>query len=223
MAATLPVAGPRVIVIPVGPFGGQVARLLTSGDGYRPGAADDLEPSFAAGVTAVIIATWRACPSLFEQADELALRYEVPWLPVVMEHPRLRIGPWVDPQLGPCYLCYQQRKIQHDRQHAATSTLEAAYDRDPDCGPGGYLPHHARVAAGVAAMTVRSGTTERRARDSGPCTAGQVSLINVLTWQTATHRVLARHGCRCGQAGRIGSGLTAVLARTRVLETGRTR
>lgn len=212
MAAAVPLAGPRAAVTAVGPFGDHVARLLISDDGYERRAAADMEAGFASGV-ALVIASWRPLPSLWEEADELAFRYAVPWLPVVMEHPRMRIGPWVDPRLGgPCHRCYRQRKIQHDRQHAASSALEAAYDRDPGCGPRGYLPHHARVAAAIAAISVRSGTAGQRPQGSGQ--AGLVSVINVLTWQAARHHVVAVHGCsRCGRADRLDGRLSALLAR----------
>jgi bacteriocin biosynthesis cyclodehydratase domain-containing protein len=222
MAATLPVGGARVAATGVGSFGRQVAGLLATGHCHLV-APDDLEACFASGVDAVVVAMWRACPSLCEQADERAFRYGVPWLPVVMEHPRLRIGPWVDPLSGPCYECYRQRKIQHDTHHAATSALEAAYDRDQACGPGGYLPHHARAVAGIAGITVRRGIAARCSRGAGPPPAGEVSVINLLTWQTATHGVVARHGCpRCGQEKGAANGLGAILVRTHVSATGTT-
>jgi bacteriocin biosynthesis cyclodehydratase domain-containing protein len=222
LAATLPVAGVRVAATAAGSFGGQVAALLASGNCHVV-APDEVKACFASGVDAVVVAMWRACPSLCEQTDGQAFRYGVPWLPVVMEHPRLRIGPWVDPLLGPCYECYRQRKIQHDTHHAATSALEGAYERDPACGPGGYLPHHARVAAGIAGMTLRRGIAARRSRGLSPGPAGEVSVINVLTWQTATHRVIARHGCpRCGREDGPGNGLGAVLATTHAAAMGKT-
>ena len=196
MAATLhvddafPVNRPRspsgddtsLSVIGLGPFGERVAQHLlgTRPDAKRVAAAD-LGNAFTATGEAVVLALWRPEPELCEQADELSWRRGVPWLPVVMDHRAVSVGPLVS-QPGPCFRCYRRRREQHDVQPAATAALLAAYARDAGAGPAGYLPHHARMAAGLATQMLRGdlvpaaawppGRPGIRSGGDGPAAAG---------------------------------------------------
>lgn len=191
-------------VMGVGGFGERTARLLAA---EFPDAetlpGPDLSRGFDGSPCTVVVAAWRPAPSLTEQADELAYRFSTPWLPVVMESTVVRVGPLVRPPQRPCFRCYWERRKQHDRQRAVTAVLHAAYDQDPRCGPGGHLPHHARLAAAVAAGVLRSGRT------------GEVTTIRLDVWGMKTDHVVPPHGCpRCGGSGekdRRGS-LRAALA-----------
>ncbi len=173
-----------------GAFGSRVADLLTSA---LPGAQRFAEPAdaFAAGAGAVVLALWRPSPALCEQVDELAFKTGRPWLAVIAEHPVIQIGPWIAPPAAPCYACYQARRVQHDKQYETTALLEYAYDRDMSCGPAGFLPHHARTAAGIALSML-----EAAAR--GTPVTGRVVTAGLTRLGMSAHHVVPVHGCtRC--------------------------
>jgi len=175
--------GPLALVA-AGDFGHRVMRLLAQAfPGSREVAAADLPAAFSQEVTAIVVAVPRPAWALCERADELAYRHRKPWLPVVMEHPALRVGPLVRPPSGPCFACYRARRRQHDTERAASAVLEAAYDADASLTPYGYLPHHARLAAAVATRFLTRRET------------GRVFAIDVLSSHSGTHQVISCHDC----------------------------
>jgi bacteriocin biosynthesis cyclodehydratase domain-containing protein len=179
----------QAALISMGDFGGAVARNLLR----RPDCAAwplDLESAFSGPADVVVIAMWRQDGAVCETADDLAFQFSRPWLPITMDHPRVRIGPLVVPGTGPCYGCFLERRAQHDAQLAITSALNGAYRDDPDAGPRGYLDHHARLAAGLAQLTIES--LRRGPADS----AGRVLSFNVLRRGIRAHRVLGCGDCR---------------------------
>lgn len=178
----------------VGAFGGRVADLLTSA---LPGAQRFAEPAdaFGAGAGAVVLALWRPSPALCEVVDELAFRSQRPWLPVIAEHPVIRVGPWIAPPAAPCYDCYQARRVQHDEQRETTGLLHDAYDRDESCGPAGFLPHHARIAAAIALSMIQAAAR-------GTPVTGQVVTARLTRREVSADRVVPVHDCvRCSPPG----------------------
>jgi bacteriocin biosynthesis cyclodehydratase domain-containing protein len=170
--------------------------LLTSA---LPGAQRFAVPADAFGADAdagaVVLALWRPSPALCERVDELAFSSQRPWLPVIAEHPVIRVGPWIAPPAAPCYACYQARRGQHDEQRETTGLLHDAYDRDESCGPAGFLPHHARTAAGIALSML-----EAAAR--GTLVTGQVVTARLTRLEVSADRVVPMHGCaRCSSPG----------------------
>jgi bacteriocin biosynthesis cyclodehydratase domain-containing protein len=139
---------------------------------------------------------------VYRSADRAAWQHGVPWLPVVNEDVVIRIGPWVVPGEGPCFDCYLARRVQHDDQYAITADLWTAYAADPECGPRGFLPQHARATAGAA----------RGLLDQSPA-PGTVIALNVRTGNLDSHRVLRCHGCaRCAPETVPGLDRTGALA-----------
>jgi bacteriocin biosynthesis cyclodehydratase domain-containing protein len=199
----------RVALAGIGDFGLDVAGMLAKSEGSSLVTVSALEKALSEGIVAVA-AMWRPCPDLCERLDELSFQAGTPWLPIVMEHPRIRIGPWGAAPGGPCYRCYSARKRQHDTQPEVTRALDAAYKRDATGGPLGYLPHHVTIAAGLAKLRLR------RLADGGVATvAGEALAVNVITGGSVAHRVIPCHGCaRCRTADRLGGrpSLSQVLA-----------
>ena len=110
-----------VALLGCGPFGQRVADLLSATISSRQVDREDgLGECFRAGTAAAVVALWRTEPSLTRTADELSFARMIPWLPVVMEHPRMRIGPLVFPGEGPCFRCFTMRLAQHDPQYETT-------------------------------------------------------------------------------------------------------
>ncbi len=199
MAATYGLTPGRVAIAGVGDFGLDVADALAKSEGARSVTPGVLESALADGVVAVA-ALSRPCPDLCERLDELAFQAGTPWLPIVMEHPRIRVGPWGAAPAGPCYRCYCGRKRQHDTQPAVTRALEAAYDGGTASGPEGYLPHHVNLAVGLASLSLR-----RHAAQGIAAAAGEALLVNVTSGRPAAHAVVPSHGCtRCRPGDRLG-------------------
>jgi len=175
--------GPLVLVA-AGDFGHRVTQLLAQAfPGSRDVAAADFPAAFTKEVTAIVVAVPRPAWALCERADKLAYRHQKPWLPVVMEHPALRVGPLVRPPSGPCFACYRARRRQHDTECAASAVLDAAYDADASLTPAGYLPHHARLAAAVATRFLTRWES------------GRVFAIDVLSSHSGAHQVISCHDC----------------------------
>lgn len=186
-----------VTIVSTGPFGSRVSEMLAAGHGDRRQLrAGKITAAFAARPGAVVLALWRLDTRLCERADELSFSTGTRWLPVIMEHPLIRIGPLICPPAGPCFGCYLRRRGQHDSQPWATAALRAAYEADDDCGPAGYLPHHARMAAAVADIMLG-----RQQAAAGSA----VTTIRLHRGSVGTNRVIACHGCpRCGEDAPAG-------------------
>ena len=187
----------------LGPFGARVASGLAD---LLPRATvvDSVRAAFDGPPDAVILVSWRPSAAEFDRADELAYAQEVPWLPVTLEHPVLRVGPWVDPPSGPCHSCYRSRTAQHDRQLATSRVLHAAYDNDPTLGHRGFLPGHVRVAASFVALLLR--------RDPN---AGHVYTIGLTETRVKASSVVPVHGCaHCGRQNVVPNVLAGQLGWT---------
>jgi bacteriocin biosynthesis cyclodehydratase domain-containing protein len=142
-----------------------------------------------------IVAAWRLDWRLFEAVDEAAFRCGHRWLPVVFEHPHIRVGPLIVPGVSGCHRCYQARRAQHDEHPELNEAIDAAYARDHTLGPAGYLPHHVRLAAALA-----------RRHGTGAGQAGRVSVVNILTGRFSTHALVPCHNCpRCAASLRDGT------------------
>jgi bacteriocin biosynthesis cyclodehydratase domain-containing protein len=207
LTAVLSSAGPAG-PLSVGEFGDQVIAFLLGGAGSTAAAgadraavgdADGLDAVFESTREPVVLALWRPCPSLCRRADNLAFRYWRPWLPVVMDHPRVRVGPLVAPGRGACFGCFEARRAQHDDHRADTDVVLAAYDRDAGLGPRGHLSQHARLAAALAEIMLS------QFAHAPSAAAGQVISLNMLGGGLRRHRVVPVPGCaRCGPPRRPG-------------------
>lgn len=183
-----------VHLIAAGPFGVAVAERLEAAFDATATTHADASGRFwsqtwpAADVH--VLCAWRAMPWLAARLDEVAFAWGVPWLPVVCEHPELRVGPLVVPGRGPCYGCFRRRLAQHRPSERLTAELHRLYDGDAAAGPRGHMPFHALLAAASA----------RAALDAGE--PGRVVQHNLVTRKSAAGRTVGVHGCeRCG--GRV--------------------
>jgi bacteriocin biosynthesis cyclodehydratase domain-containing protein len=183
----IPPASVRVGLVGLGGFGERVTLLLAADEPEsRIFGAEDMQTAIASS-RILILACWRPAPALCDLADHLAFRYERAWLPVILEESVIRVGPLIHPTSGPCFRCFRRRALQHDDNRAVTIVVHQAYDRDPDCGPDGYLPCHARAAAGVAHSVVAGHPSAQPSQASAVVTisllrAGAVQRNAVLPW-----------------------------------------
>jgi bacteriocin biosynthesis cyclodehydratase domain-containing protein len=203
----------------VGEFGRRVAGFMSAwlakAREFDPGSG--ISTAFSAQPDAVVLALWRPEPELCETADELSFRSLVPWLPVIMEHPVVRIGPLVWPTTGPCYGCYARRKAQHDQQPWATAAIDAHYRRDQACGPRGYLPQQARMAAALALETLTADMASARCPSQSPLDGAVVTTVGLVSGGLQANAVVTGHNCgRCDAPGSSPSldRLSQLAART---------
>ena len=197
------------VLVGAGAFGERVAHLLAHRvPGRRVVAVEDLESAARTRPAALLLAVGRPAPALCQHADELAYEIGFPWLPVIAETSHLRIGPWISPPDGPCFECYHTRRLQHDRQLASTLLVHRACDGDADYGSFGHLPHHARLAAGLAnsfLAAARPGSASRF--------AATVVSARLATGKITTSRVVPCHFCeRCADPAETAGASAALLA-----------
>jgi hypothetical protein len=102
----------------------------------------------------LVLATWREVPALAHSLDRLP---RIPWwIPIVYDHPMIRVGPLLGPDLPGCYDCLTGRLLSAAENPALKRDMWAMYDRDSTIGIHGYLEHHAVIAASLAATLFRS-------------------------------------------------------------------
>lgn len=141
------------LVIPVGDFGRAVSRHLITE--IPTATVVDQETACSADTSSpLILATWREVPALARSLDRLR---RIPWwIPVVYDHPMIRVGPLLGPDLPGCYDCLTGRMLSAAENPALKRDMWAMYDRDSTLGIDGYLEHHAVIAASLAAALSRS-------------------------------------------------------------------
>jgi bacteriocin biosynthesis cyclodehydratase domain-containing protein len=196
VAATVHVTRTRQCTyVGAGAFGRRVIELLAdlAGAGGTLGQ-EEIGAALGTPAGSLVAALWRPDPGVCEQADAAAYRTGRPWLPVVMEYPVIYVGPVIRPPHGPCFSCMRRRRVQHDAHHAATAAVHACYAASQDCGPAGYLPNHARMAAAVAHRMLCQQAV------SPPDSRGVAS--DVVMLGLADGHIMSRPVVRCGDCRR---------------------
>jgi bacteriocin biosynthesis cyclodehydratase domain-containing protein len=185
-------------LVGVGPFGAAVTRVLSRStpDSQRV-ETSDMGRAFA-DHGLVVLVSGRLSPTEYETADAASAALSRPWLPAVLEGDRIRVGPVVAPGRGPCFQCYLRRRDQHDVNRATSALLRDHYAQNPEAAPGGFLPHHVSLAAGMTSAVLGA------LRDStGPALSrlsGQVFTMGTHDCTIRRDHVVALHGCiRCGK------------------------
>lgn len=182
-----------------GDFGAATVDLLRAGS---PGPS---LPPPAAGIGPADLMTGRPAAwvivadhlddDLAEEADDTAHRRGIPWLAVEAGHQRVTVGPLVVPGRGPCHGCFRRRRVQHDPRWPLTQALRAARTADESLRPNGFLPHQARITAGIVSLLLTS-------LAGGTARPGTVITLELNRSLMRSDLVLACHGCaRCG--GRV--------------------
>ena len=171
-----------------GAFGTDIgAMLAASGLPMRPVEAGALVCEIATGTSPVaIVAAAYPSATRLVAVDDVAAESGVVLLPVVFEASYIRVGPWSDRRRGPCVSCYLTRRGQHEDR-----TIAAAYVTGTVRPPSGHMPHHIRLAAGLALTLIEDAES--------PATPGSVYAIRLAELAVTRHHVLGAHGCpRCG-------------------------
>ncbi|MEV6971355.1 TOMM precursor leader peptide-binding protein [Hamadaea sp. NPDC051192] len=140
---------PGLTIVAVGDFGRAVADRIAQ----RLAGAQIQDAVLPAGLAGpVVLASWRESRALGLALDAMV---DVPWwIPVVLAHPVIRVGPLLTRDVAGCYGCLLSRSLASEEHPDNTRALWGLYDHVPSAGPLGYLEHHAGVAAGLTAMMI---------------------------------------------------------------------
>jgi bacteriocin biosynthesis cyclodehydratase domain-containing protein len=142
---------------------------------------------------AYVLVAARQVEDLCQWLDDSVHVWRRKLLPVVVEHPWLRVGPLVAPGSGACATCYLRRFRQHHRSLPQWEALVTHYRVHTTDGPRGYLPSTVFLAAELAAQQLSEAFT---GDNSG---AGTVRHLHLLGHQMRRSTVIGIHGCpRCG-------------------------
>jgi hypothetical protein len=179
---------PSLATITRGDFGTAVRMGLTQlGLTLTEVTTGLLGSASAAESRTVIVLESRPARRLFSAVDEFVFRSGASWLPVINEHRQIRIGPLMVAPSGPCHLCYESRRLQHDRKAPLDFAIEDAWDDGAITGPGLFLPHHVSFAAAQIIEILCS--TER----------GQFTVLSKdrgIRHRFRQETIEAAHGCR---------------------------
>jgi bacteriocin biosynthesis cyclodehydratase domain-containing protein len=184
-------------IIGAGPWGHEVADRLSARTPRPLVSLLDLDASVAdldlRPARVRVLAVGRAVPALAEALDASAHQSQSPWLPVVLAHPHLQIGPAVAPGRGACFSCWQRRLRQHAPAPEVDAALQRYYEAHATELPYGHLPPSAELAAAMAWRVI-----DRLVSDPG-AEAGWLRQINLVSRHMSKGRGVGVHGCvRCG-------------------------
>jgi bacteriocin biosynthesis cyclodehydratase domain-containing protein len=189
----------QIVAVWTGEFGLAVAQFLqtmTDVSARVEAVADGIPIRPWMGDEMLVVCAWREWPALFAHAESVAYAHASPWLPVVLEHPEMRVGPLVSPPRGPCHSCFTRRRHQHDPRRRITWGLHRAYDRDPSVGPRGFVSYQARLAAAIVTQIADDLAT-------GKERSGTIVRLNLYTHAFARETLVPVAGCaRCDSGSR---------------------
>lgn len=186
-----------VHILAVAGFGQAVARRLAdmlSSVVITDATGGEAVPAAWPVASVHVLAAWRPMPQLAAVLDACTYRWKVPWLPIISEHPNLRIGPTVAPGYGPCYTCFSRRYLQHSSTPDLTEALHLHYANHPTVGPLGFSPAMVTMAAMTAYEVLQSLSSDPAVE------AGVIRQINLQTLKTIKTGTVGVHGCpNCGR------------------------
>lgn len=203
-----------IAVVSTGDFGNDVGAFLSDYvDVQEVVRRGTLEEAFELDTTLVVTVTWRPSPPFCARADMLSFERRRSWLPIVMEHWRIMIGPLIRPPAGPCYRCFSRRRAQHDSRYSETVAADKAFSEDQEAGPRGYMPHHARIAASLTMWLTQL------AHADSPSLAGPegVSASKVLEFDLTASNIGVSGVTRCHDCSRCTGRAEPVAAVKEIL------
>lgn len=179
-----------------GAFGVLLERRLTE-LGHRVAGGDAVEPATRAPALVVIAAHWVIPP-----ARHLPwLRADVPHLAVVDDESGWRVGPLVEPGLGPCLRCLELARRDRDPAWPVIAAQLAGRQAPPAARGIRALVDAAAAAAAAVDDRLRFGETALAGRSLRLAAAGG-SL-------TASHRPHPECGCRAPAGSATAPALRA--------------
>lgn len=90
--------------------------------------------------TIYTLATSTYTSNLYKSIDYHIYQRGGHWIPIVYDHPYLRVGPIFNPQKGMCYYCFEQQLQSNTNLTNYLKAMYSYYDSHPVSGPNGFLP-----------------------------------------------------------------------------------
>jgi hypothetical protein len=113
-----------------------------------------------------------------------------PFLPVIIDHPYMTVGPLVNKSAGICYHCYNERLMQHHPSPGLASAVNRYYETHIGEGPKGFHTLDVSMVANWIAYTFK---------ENIDLFTGKLWRLNLITRECVTSLPVAIHGCpRCG-------------------------
>ena len=162
-----------------------LGTATTSADPLR--MAEDLKSA-----KMLAFAAWRPDRKLCASLDRVAHETRKPFIPLIVEQNKLRLGPVIVPGRSSCWTCWNRRTQQNFPWQAARHALLEFYDANPESGPEGYLETVAAMSAAKMAQVLAE-----IEKDHG-C-PGLVWQLDLITRHMDTYTTIGIHDCpRCG-------------------------
>jgi bacteriocin biosynthesis cyclodehydratase domain-containing protein len=138
------------------------------------------------------LAAWRSDRKLCASLDRVAHDTGKPFIPLMIEQNKVRLGPVVVPGRSCCWTCWNRRAQQNFPWQAARHALLEFYEAHPESGPEGYLETIAAVAAAKMAQVLADAEKDQ-------VSPGLVWQLDLITRQVDTYTAIGIHDCpRCG-------------------------
>lgn len=181
MAAAVRVTEPWLV--PIDEFGHAVSRRLRTRWPARQIGGEDVEAQLRHAHPALLVAAGASWRPELTAINDLAAAAGTRWLPVVLRHTRIDVGPVIGPASEACFRCMKTRERQHDPFRRTTEAVERSADQR-----AAFLPAHVRQAAGIV--------TRLAAAHAGALVPGSAIAVGLLTAApVALHPVTGVHGC----------------------------
>lgn len=185
-----PVTPPRTVVVAgVGPTADRLTWRLTEAGldpkptGERPQDAV-AAPSLCAAPLAIVVGHYVLDPEFFG----LWLRRDIPHLPLVYGDTSVRIGPLIEPGVGPCLYCLERHRTDADPAWAAIAPQ--LWGRRSTAETPFLASEAATLAARIAERRLAGGVT--------PGAVATSSTIDAATGATRRRRHVQHPDCSCG-------------------------
>jgi bacteriocin biosynthesis cyclodehydratase domain-containing protein len=181
----------KLVLFAEGGFGRDVAHRIASENAsaasYSLARSSGQFELLLHGADFAGVAAWRRYTRECDELDAVCSRLRIPWTSAVLEGAELRSGPLIVPG-GPCFACYQRRRMTHVQDIEREITIDKACGADPALGPAGFLPS----ASAMAVAGMRLDWQDRS------FAAGRIRQADLLTGGFLETRVVRVHGCaRC--------------------------
>ncbi|MBX3093403.1 MAG: hypothetical protein KF680_02505 [Cryobacterium sp.] len=185
---------PRVVLTGNSPTAGQIARLLASGGCRVARVGDTNELRSTPADLGIAVGHFVLSPEL----HGAWLRRDIPHLPVVFGDRTVRVGPLVEPGLGPCLYCLERFRTDADPAWPAIAS-QLWGRRSP--------LESALLAAEVAVLAARLALERLAGAPSDPAASIAARATESITIDTRGRRVDERHEvhpeCGCNGWGEV--------------------
>ncbi|WP_201028604.1 hypothetical protein, partial [Geobacillus sp. B4113_201601] len=112
-----------------------------------------------------VVISEHLCVDLCKYIDNINHNYKKCFLPIVVDHPYLTVGPFVQYGQGACYHCYYERFMQHNPIPHVTRALERHYSEFIGKGPKGYHPLDVAIVSNWLFYSVKNSFNHFQGKD----------------------------------------------------------